>query len=395
MKTKNILRTVLAAVFVLGTLAMNAQTKIYVHKKGGGASEYDISEVDSISFTPPEPPAPPVDYSKLKINEVNGVSATADTDKFYELINIGDVEIPLAGVTIEYDGASGTGTFPPVGGGQGVTWIGCASHSIAPGAFFIIQDRVNQPVDINVCVTTMRTGLTAARNLIITLKDPDGNVIDQCIRAEDTGDYAITDKSYSRIPDGTGPFYFTAPTPNATNGDSDEGLLLVPETPIPVVEEPEEDYSDLVINEVDGIGKFVEIYNNGTESVSLKNLKLVKNESQTWWTGGEGATIEAGGFYTISQSGQSTECATEATGASGISPQQNLKFELKEPDGITVIDEFVRTNGGGWGDSVTPSYTAAGYSFSRCPDGTGDFQLAFPSCNALNNESEGEIVTNP
>jgi len=215
MKTKNILRTFLAAVFVLGTLAMNAQTKIYVHKSDGTADGYTISEVDSISFTPP-------------------------------------VEI---------------------------------------------------------------------------------------------------------------------------------------------------DYSVLVINEVDGIGKFVEIYNNGAEPVSLKGLILVKNESQTWWTGGASASIAAGGFYTISQTGQSTECASEAIGASGISPKQNVKFELKKPNGtdFDVIDQFVRSNGGAWGDAVTPAYDAAGtnYSFSRVPDGTGNFQLTVPSCNAPNNPSQGDIVTNP
>jgi len=172
-----------------------------------------------------------IDYSKLKLNEVHGVGS--DADKFYELINIGDVEIPLAGVTIEYDGAKDPGTgFPPVGGSQGVTWMGCTSQTIAPGGFFVIQDRnSSQVIDINTCATVMKTGLTAARNLIITLKDPNGNTIDQYIRAKDTGDYAITDKSFARIPDGTGPFYFTVPTPNATNGASTAGLTLVPVTP--------------------------------------------------------------------------------------------------------------------------------------------------------------------
>jgi hypothetical protein len=156
-------------------------------------------------------------------------------------------------------------------------------------------------------------------------------------------------------------------------------------------------FSDLVINEVDGNGKFVEIYNKGTELISLKGCILVKNESGVWWTAGENATIAGGEYYTVSQSGQSTGCATESTGSSGISSKQNLKFELKEPDKITVIDYFARTNGGNWGVAVTPAYDVSGtiYSFSRIPDGTGNFQLAVPSCNAANNESKGEIVTNP
>jgi len=189
----------------------------------------NIAGISRVSFDLGFPEA---DYSKLKLNEVNGYSASGDTDKFYELINIGDVEIPLAGVTIEYDGASDTGAgFPPVGGGQGVTWMGCVSQTIAPGGFFVIQDRnSSQVIDINTCATKMKTGLTAARNLIITLKDPSGNIIDQCKRAQDTDEYTLTNKSYSRIPDGTGPFYFTEATPNATNGVSTAGLTLVPQS---------------------------------------------------------------------------------------------------------------------------------------------------------------------
>jgi len=52
MKTKNIFRAFLTAAFVLGTMAMNAQTKVYVHQKNGTSDQYDIATVDSISFNP-------------------------------------------------------------------------------------------------------------------------------------------------------------------------------------------------------------------------------------------------------------------------------------------------------------------------------------------------------
>jgi len=159
------------------------------------------------------------------------------------------------------------------------------------------------------------------------------------------------------------------------------------------------DFSMLVINEVDGINKFIELYNKGTESIPLRGITLIKNESQLWWTGKENTSIAPGGFYAISngvQSGLSLTPPTETTGYNGISPRQNVKFELKQPNG-KLIDEFIRTNGGSWSDSVTPDYGApgTGYSFSRVPDGTGSFQLAEPSCNLPNNKSEGDIVTDP
>jgi hypothetical protein len=153
------------------------------------------------------------------------------------------------------------------------------------------------------------------------------------------------------------------------------------------------DYTQLVINEVDGNGKFIEIYNKAAVAVSLKGFKLVKDETQTWWTGGD-VSIAANGFYTVAQAGGASG-ANEYNGASGISPKKNVKFELKASDGTTVLDSFVRTNGNAWGDNVSPDYASGTpYSFSRIPDGTGDFKLAIPTCNATNGASAGNIVTN-
>ena len=163
--------------------------------------------------------APSLDYAKLKLNEVSGVGN--DPDKFYELINTGTVDIPLEGCTIYYNANGSTGGTLPTGDGN-LTWTGLYTQIVKPGELFSLIGRNNPG--------SFTTGLTAARNLIITLKDPAGNVIDRCIRAKDTEDYTITDKSYSRIPDGEGMFYFTTPTPNTKNGTSTEGLLLVPVT---------------------------------------------------------------------------------------------------------------------------------------------------------------------
>ena len=55
MKTKNIFRVFLTALFVFGTMAINAQTSIYVYIKNGTANEYDIAAIDSISFIAPPP----------------------------------------------------------------------------------------------------------------------------------------------------------------------------------------------------------------------------------------------------------------------------------------------------------------------------------------------------
>ena len=358
MKTKNILRLLFIVIFILGTLSMNAQ-KVYIYKTDGTTETHNIADIDSISFTPPAT-SPVVDYSKLKLNEVSGVGN--DDEKFYELINTGTADINLGGCEIYYNAnASAGGNFPP--DNDRLTWTGLSTQVIKAGELFILMGRYNEG--------SFTTGLTPERIFIITLKDPDGNIIDQCIRAEDTGIYAVgRDYSFSRIPDGTGPFYFSMPTPNAKNG----GTLLLPITQRPAI-----DYSQLVINEIDGNGKFVEIYNKGTEAISLENLSLVKNEAQTsWWTGAASKTIAAGGFYVIAQSG-GADIFDENTGASGISSKQTVIFELKNPN-REIIDSFSR-GVAPWSTGISD---VAPNSFSRCPDGTGDFKLATPSPKAAN-----------
>ena len=156
-------------------------------------------------------------------------------------------------------------------------------------------------------------------------------------------------------------------------------------------------YNNLVINEIDGNGKFVELYNKGTESVPLAGVFLVKNEQTLyWWTGSEDAYIAPQGFYAIAQTLTGNlnppPNATEYTGRNGISTRQNLKFELWSPDGADKLDQFIRTNGGKLGDRIDPDYSAdTMYSFSRYPDGTGNFGLAVPSCNAPNTAITGTI----
>jgi len=225
MKSKNIIFIFLTAVFLFGTLTINAQTKVYVHKSNGLSATYNIEEVDSISFTPP----PSVDYSKLKLNEVSG--AGNDCEKFYELINLGTEDINLKGCKIFYNANTSTnGVFPP-NGNQGLTWTGNETQIVKAGGLFCLLGRNGGTCTNPPTSNSFTTGLTSQRILIITLEDPAGNVLDQCIRARDTGIYAIAETSFARIPDGTGPFYFALPTPCKSNGTSTAGLLEVPKTP--------------------------------------------------------------------------------------------------------------------------------------------------------------------
>ena len=76
MKTKNLSRTFFAAAFILGAIAINAQTKIYVHKSDGSSKGYDISEIDSVSFNPSKPA---IDYSQ-KLPAINIIGTEMSVD---------------------------------------------------------------------------------------------------------------------------------------------------------------------------------------------------------------------------------------------------------------------------------------------------------------------------
>jgi len=301
-----------------------------------------------------------VDYSKLVLNEVSGVGD--DPDKFYELKNIGSANIPLEGVKIYYKANGSTGgsllTEEDVVDSD-LTWTGLASHgSVAAGQLFSL---IGRDTTSNPNPGSFTKGLTAGRILIIILKDPDGNVIDKCIRAADTGDYTITNKSFSRIPDGTGPFYFTTPTPEATNGTDTTGLTLVPQTPpAPPPVDPSVDYSKLKLNEVNGLSgqKWFEIYNTGDVAISLENVKAYYNNGSSYaitWTGTSTQTIAAKGYFQV-------------TGLiTGLSANnKDVKLQLRAPD-ETVLDTYQKKDG------YAATGTVMDKVHARIPDGTGDW----------------------
>jgi len=100
MKTKNIFRLFLTAVFVLGAMAMNAQTKVYVHQKSGTSDDYDIAKIDSISFNPLFiPPAP--DGANMLVNPCFRIPADED------ITNV-DPWKPMTSAELLLDGTPGT-----------------------------------------------------------------------------------------------------------------------------------------------------------------------------------------------------------------------------------------------------------------------------------------------
>lgn len=144
------------------------------------------------------------------------------------------------------------------------------------------------------------------------------------------------------------------------------------------------DFTMLILNEIDGHSKRIELYNRGSVDLPLKGITLIKNEAQTWWTGVEAnGSIPAGGYILIEQNNSDPLLS----GVSGISARQNLKFELQMENG-TSLGVFLRGDITNLGGAISE---VEGKSYQRIPNGTGDWKIAAPTNGAANPDTGDDI----
>lgn len=143
----------------------------------------------------------------------------------------------------------------------------------------------------------------------------------------------------------------------------------------------------LVLNELSGADKFIELYNTTDAEISLEGCYLVKYDSSkeggksTTWTGKAGMKIAAKGYVVL----ESSDLADEAEGGDpnykyesadhvfkgGLSGKKNVYIELYSAKD-EVLSEFKRgEEGAGW-NQVSGFNNDKKHTFSRVPDGTGD-----------------------
>ena len=149
---------------------------------------------------------PPVDYSKLVLNELFGAADT-DEGKYIELYNNGDFPIKLKGVTILKD--------------EGLAWTGIDGEIVpAHGYFSIVGAKGTTPRGIS-------SGFSAKKSVLIELVDPNGTLIDKFQRGEKGdawGNQSLSNnkKTWSRCPNGTGKFMIADGTLGQKNPDTGE-----------------------------------------------------------------------------------------------------------------------------------------------------------------------------
>ena len=335
-------------------------------------------EADNIEVTAASPVmeytvgAVAVDYSVLRLNELNG------NDKFIEIYNAGAEAINLNGVYIEKDGAQ--------------NWLGDNTVKIDAGAYLVLysEDVTLDHPDVPEALI-FHSGLSAKKNVRIQLFTPAGVSIDDFnltnIDANDPA-YIPAPASYSRNADGK--WYYADATPGAVNVDGTVALLGLeggdtPEPPTP--EEP--DYTNLVLNELNGDTKFIEIYNKGNVDLSLEGMYLMKDDyvAGATWTADASVVAPAGGYvllYSEDVTLDHPEVPETLIFHSGLSAKKTVRITLFMPDG-TVRDEYTR--GTEWGLTIS---NVAPQSFARTPDG-GDWKLADPTPGEAN-PTEGEDI---
>ena len=166
----------------------------------------------------------------------------------------------------------------------------------------------------------------------------------------------------------------------------------------------------VVLNELSGADKFIELYNTTDKAISLEGLSLVKYDASkdggksTTWTGKAGMTIAAKGYVVL----ESSDLADEAEGGDpnyayesanhvfkgGLSGKKNLKIELVDAQ-ENVLDVYSRgEEGAGW-NQVSGFNNDKKHTFSRVPDGTGEWAYADPTKGAANGAKVADIEQAP
>ena len=307
-----------------------------------------------------------IDYSVLRLNELNG------NDKFIELYNAGNEALNLNGVYIEKDGTQ--------------NWAADNTVSIEAGGYVLLYSVDVQPDHPEHPATLIfNSGLSAKKNVRIQLFTPAGVSIDDFnltnidLNGEAYGSVQAP-ASYSRNADGT--WYYSDATPGAANVDGVNPVLGLEggDTPTP----PTPDYNNIVLNELNGDTKFIEIHNMGDLDLSLEGMYITKDgvEDDIKWTGDATMVVPAHGYlvlYSIDTEADHPNLTPAYFFNCGLSAKKTVRFALYMADG-SVRDVFERGNTGEWGQTIS---NVAPQSYARTPDG-GDWKLADPTPGEAN-----------
>lgn len=166
----------------------------------------------------------------------------------------------------------------------------------------------------------------------------------------------------------------------------------------------------IVLNELSGADKFIELYNTTDKEISLEGVYLVKYDSSkeggksTTWTGAAGMKIAAKGYVVLESSdladpvedGDPNYAYESANHVfkGGLSGKKNVFIELYSA-ADEKLSEFKRGDeGAGW-NQVSGFNNDKNHTFSRVPNGTGDWAYADPTKGKENGPKVADMEMEP
>lgn len=159
---------------------------------------------------------------------------------------------------------------------------------------------------------------------------------------------------------------------------------------------PAPTHTKLMLNELSGVQKFIELYNPTNQDILLENYYIEKDDKDSAiWIGTGTLTIKANDYLVLwSEDVAETHELPEGSNyifGSGLSSKKTVRIALFEgtyPEG-TQIDIFTRGEAGedGWGKTISDVKPKA---YARTPD-MGDWKLADETPGAAN-PGEGDDI---
>lgn len=142
-------------------------------------------------------------------------------------------------------------------------------------------------------------------------------------------------------------------------------------------------YGNLVLNELNGNDKFIEVFNRGDIAIPLAGV-YVEKDGKIVWTGSEEQSLPAGGYlllYSEDVKGEMTDHPEDQFFGSGLSPKKAVRVQLFSPSG-TSIDDF----------NLVGYEKPAPASYSRWENGTGKWMYADATPGKPNVEGAEEVI---
>lgn len=185
--------------------------------------------------------------------------------------------------------------------------------------------------------------------------------------------YTVNDANEQKVAMTVNGDVFTGVLPKAVNvknddvvkfwivADNADGIKAKSEVMKYTVGDLPPDYTQLRLNELSGLQKYIEIYNKGEFRVKLEGIYIYKDEALNWTC--DERVLEPGEFLLL----YSEDVKTEHVGydealifSSGLSAKKNVRIQLFDPAGNS-IDDFNIINHPGGGN--------VGGSYGRNADG--------------------------